>query len=131
MKKVYICPHCDAVLNPSVKILLTIGCRKNRGLILLSPQPGNFKFICDEKIEACLKTGEAVKFSCPVCHEDLTSPSNKNFARLTLVVPGAKNKYVEFSRVYGQHATFVISEDEVMAFGEDVDNLGKTNFFGA
>ena len=47
MKNIFTCPHCEAVLNPSVKILLVIGYRKKKGMILLSPQPGNYKYICD------------------------------------------------------------------------------------
>ena len=131
MKNVYACPHCHAVLNPNVKILLTMGCRRKKGLILLSPQLGNFKHICDPEIEDCLDEGSAVQFFCPVCTTDLTSPLNKKFARLHLLRPGNKPKLVEFSRVYGQHATFIISEQEVSAFGEDADQVGPTNFFGA
>ena len=131
MKNVYSCPHCHAVLNPSVKILLVMGCSRKKGLILLSPQPGNFKYICDPKMEDCLSEGSAVKFSCTVCAADLTSPQNKNFSRLHLLSPGNKPKLVEFSRLYGKHATFIISEQEITAFGEDIDHLGPTNFFGA
>ena len=62
MKKNFTCPHCDAVLNPSVKILLTVSYRNRRGMILLSPQPGNFKFILDKTVEDKLKVGSKVKF---------------------------------------------------------------------
>ena len=50
MKNVYLCPHCHSNLNPSVKIVLVASYRQRKGLILLSPQPGNFKFVCDEHV---------------------------------------------------------------------------------
>ena len=38
---------------------------------------------------------------------------------------------VEFSRVFGTHATFVIDGDEVQAYGDDAEDFNATNFFGA
>jgi hypothetical protein len=131
MKNIFMCPHCEAVLNPSVKILLVIGYRKKNGMILLSPQPGNYKYICDESVEKNLAHGSKVRFSCPVCTQDLTSKSNSKMAELRLVVPGSNPRRVEFSRVYGKNATFVFDGEDVTAFGEDADNMGSTNFFGA
>lgn len=131
MKNVFTCPHCDAVLNPSVKILLVIAYRKKKGMILLSPQPGNYKYICDQSVEKNLSQGAKVRFACPVCTEDLTSPRSSQLAELRMVVPGGEPRRVEFSRVYGKHATFVIDGEDVTAFGEDSDNTGSTNFFGA
>ena len=131
MKNIFTCPHCDAVLNPSVKILLVIGYRKKKGMILLSPQPGNYKYICDPSVEKHLSYGAKVRFACPVCTEDLTSPRSSQLAELRLVAPGGKSRRVEFSRVYGKQATFVVDGEDVTAFGEDADNMGSTNFFGA
>ncbi len=130
MKNLYVCPHCGAVLNPNVKIILVVHHRGRRGLILLSPQPGNFKFVVDPGIEAILELGAAVKFACPACAADLTSPANRQFAELNLVVPGQEPRRVEFSRLYGTHATFIVSGDQVKAYGEDVDDYRRVNFFG-
>jgi transcription elongation factor Elf1 len=131
MKNIFTCPHCEAVLNPSVKILLVIGYRKKKGMILLSPQPGNYKYICDESVEKHLSEGAKVRFACPVCTEDLTSPSNDKMSEMHLVAPGRAPRRVEFSRIYGKNATFVFDGEDVTAFGEDADQLGSTNFFGA
>jgi len=130
MKNVYSCPHCKAVLNPSTKILLLLKCRRKKGLILFSPQPGNFQYFYEKDLEDCLKHGAVVTFQCPVCTGDLTSPHNGKFAHLNLTTPGQKHKRVEFCRVFGKHATFVISEFDVIAFGEDAEVVGRTNFFG-
>ena len=130
MKNLYVCPHCGAVLNPNVKIILVVHHRGRRGLILLSPQPGNFKFVLDPGVEATLKPGVAVTFACPACAVDLTSRADRQFAELNLVVPGQEPRRVEFSRRYGTHATFIVSGDQVKAYGEDVDDYRRINFFG-
>jgi predicted RNA-binding Zn-ribbon protein involved in translation (DUF1610 family) len=130
MKNLYACPHCGTVLNPNVKIILVIHHRGKRGLILLSPQPGNFKYVLDPGVEALLQTGASVKFTCPACSADLTSRANRHFAELNLLVAGQGPRRVEFSRLYGTHATFVVSGDRVKAYGEDVDDYRRVNFFG-
>lgn len=131
MKSVYGCPHCQTVLNPSVKILLVVKHGKKKGMILLSPQPGNFKFICDKSVEEMIKPGAMATFFCPVCGADLTSPANKKFAELVLLDPNGNTRKLEFSRVYGTHATFVVDGNEVTAYGDDADDFNGTNFFGA
>ncbi len=131
MKSVYGCPHCKAVLNPSVKVLLVVKYNKKRGMILLSPQPGNFQFICDKTVENALKPGASVTFFCPVCSTDLTAPGNKKFAELTLVDPNGNHRKVEFSRLFGKRATYIVDGSEVTSFGDDADDFNSTNFFGA
>lgn len=131
MKNTFTCPHCMAVLNPSVKILLVVSYRNTKGMILLSPQPGNYKYICDDSVERQLSLGSKIRFSCPVCSEDLTSPSNSQLVELRMTVPGREPRRVEFSRIYGKQATFVLDGEDVIYFGDDADDLGLGNFFGA
>jgi hypothetical protein len=131
MKNVFTCPHCRSVLNPSVKILLVIKYKKAKGMILLSPQPGNYKFICDSSVEKKLAEGSKVRFACPVCSEDLTSASNSQMAELKLVTPDREPRRVEFSRIYGKHATLIYDGEDIIPFGDDADDLGLGNFFGA
>ena len=131
MKITYLCPHCATVLNPSVKILLVARHHDRRGMILLSPQPGNFKYICDSTLEEGLKHGDLVAFSCPVCTQDLTSVSDHRFAELVLRSSGHGDRRVEFSRAFGTHATYVIDGQSATAFGEDAGDEDDTNFFGS
>lgn len=131
MKNTYLCPHCGTVLNPSVKILLVARHHDRRGLLLLSPQPGNFKYVCDRSLEEGLKPGDVVAFSCPVCTFDLTSVADHRFAELVLRTPGHADRKVEFSRAYGTHATYVIDGRSATSFGEDSTDGDPTNFFGA
>jgi len=131
MKNVYLCPHCGANLNPSVKIILLVAHRRRKGLILLSPQPGNFKFVCDQHVAEVVRSGARVNFHCPVCQADLTSGVHAGFAELYRDVGGRVPERVFFSRKFGTHATFVTKGDVVAAFGDDADEFAKVNFFGS
>jgi len=130
MKTTFACPHCHSVLNPSVKILLGVKYKKKQGMILLSPQPGNYKMICDTSVSAAIKPGSTLNFFCPVCSSDLVSLANKKFAQLEIIDPNNNVRKVEFSRIFGTHATFIIDGDEITPYGDDVDDFGTTNFFG-
>ena len=100
-------------------------------MILLSPQPGNYKSICDQSVFNAVKEGDKVTFSCPVCAETLTSPKNKNFCELALCSPGHADRLVEFSRIFGRHATFIIDGDDVTTYMDDDENMENMNFFGS
>lgn len=131
MKNVYLCPHCHNNLNPSVKIVLVVSYRQRKGLILLSPQPGNFRFVCDDHVAEVVKPGAKVKFACPVCSADLTSGVNRDFAELYLDQPDKKPRRMFFSRTYGTHATFIDKGDVIAAYGENVEDFDRINFFGS
>ncbi|MCB1183716.1 hypothetical protein KDM41_09790 [bacterium] len=131
MKNTYVCPHCQGVLNPNVKILLVAEFRKSRGMLLLSPQPGNYKFTCDKSFEDKLERGKLVDFSCPMCGENLEDDHNRKFARIEMLAPGHAPRQVAFSRTFGTHATFILDGEDISSFGEDAEDFGSTNFFGA
>ncbi|HPF36402.1 MAG TPA: hypothetical protein P5571_05665 [Candidatus Krumholzibacteria bacterium] len=128
MNKNYLCPHCRAVLNPNVKVVLVAERNDRRALLLLNARPGDYGFIADPSFP--LDEGEPALFRCPVCGADLTSPSSSEFAELIQVEDGGHEARVEFSRVYGRHATFIVDGREVTAFGEDADDYDDLNFFG-
>jgi len=130
MKNIYVCPHCQTNLNPNVKIILVASYRQRKGLILLSPRPGNFKFICDRKLAETINPGARVIFSCPVCAADLTAAANKEFVELQLASPDGRRRRLYFSRTYGTHATFVDTGEEIRAYGEDTPEFDRVNFFG-
>lgn len=131
MKNVYLCPHCHANLNPSVKIILLASHRQRKGLILLSPQPGNFRFVCDEHLSEIVKPGTKLKFMCPVCTSDITSAVDPEFAELFLDAPNQTPRRMFFSRQYGTHATFIDKGDVIAAYGENVEDYDRINFFGS
>lgn len=130
MKNTFLCPHCQSVLNPNVKILLAAKYGGKRGMVLLSPQPGNYRFITDKNFVEALAPGAEVEFYCPVCSKDLTAPSSKQLVEVQLLTPGHEPRRVQFSRAHEVHATFVISGESVTSYGDDADDLDNINFFG-
>lgn len=125
----YRCPHCKAVLNPGTKVILRVSRGRKSALILLSPQVGNYTVILPEDFP--LKEGEKATFFCPVCGAELTSPVNAHFNEVLRERADGGFDHVEFHRVYGRHATFVVTGDEVRAFGDDAGSFEPVNFFGA
>ena len=131
MRNVYACPHCNVNLKPGVKIVLVAEYRGRKGMILMSPLPGNYRFICDRALAETMKPGAMVAFSCPVCGADLTAPDNKGFVELRLINAGREPRRVQFSRRYGTRATFVITDEEIVAYGDDSEDFSRKNFFGS
>jgi hypothetical protein len=56
MKRSYLCPKCDGVLNPNIKIILKTEIAGRAALVLFSPQPGNYHVIVPESFR--LKKGD-------------------------------------------------------------------------
>jgi len=130
MKRTYLCPACEAVLNPNVKIILAACRHDQRGLVLLSPQPGNYQAIVAEDLD--LQPGDLVEFHCPVCGALLTSSSDENLASLRFRFSTGLEGRVLFSRRYGEHATYFVADDGVRAYGEHAPaQPDGVNYFGA
>ncbi len=129
MKRNYACPRCKANLNPNVKIILTAYRREQRGLVLLSPQPGNYKAIVSDEFP--LQRGDMVEFHCPVCSALLTSRHDENLARLDFRFATGLAGKVYFSRRYGEHATYFVTEESIRSYGENAAEYNGLNFFGA
>lgn len=127
MKKRYLCPHCEAVLNPNVKVVFTVANDGRRGILLLNARPGDYGLIADPSLEMC--KGDVADFFCPVCNADLASKSDPHFVEIHMRRGDGPVSLVEFSRTYGKHATFIVDGRNVQSFGEDAEDY-DTNFFG-
>jgi hypothetical protein len=129
MKRTYFCPECKATLNPSVKLILALRRGHRRGLALFSPQPGNYAVILPP--EVTLRRGEEVDFFCPACQASLTSEANPHLAEIGFRLEDGTRGRVNFSRRYGEHATYFVTKEWIRAYGENAALYGETNFFGA
>jgi len=129
MKRSYFCPGCQATLNPNVKIILAIVRGRKRSLILLSPQPGNYRVILPADVT--LRRGETIALFCPACGVDLTSEANEHLAEIGFRLEAGTKGRVNFSRKYGEHATFFVTRERVRSYGENAAVYGDSNFFGA
>ncbi len=129
MKRTYFCPECKAVLNPNVKIILTLASGRRKSLILLSPQPGNYSVILP--LDVSLRRGEEVDFFCPVCGASLRSEASAHLAEIGFQLEDGTKGRVNFSRKCGEHATYFVTKERVRSYGENAAIYGDTNFFGA
>lgn len=128
-KRTYTCPRCQANLNPNVKIILAAARGERRGLVLLSPQPGNYKAIGTDELG--LQSGDLVEFRCPVCNAGLTASHDENLASLDFRFSTGLTGKVFFSRRYGEHATYFVTNDEIRSYGDAALDESSRNFFGA
>jgi hypothetical protein len=124
----YYCPHCRASLNPGAHVVMRIGHQRQRGLVLLSPQVGNYRRVLPEGFT--LQTGELANFGCPVCGDDLTSPVNRKLGEVLLKRGTHDYARVNFSKVFGEKATFVVESNGVHPFGVHAARYDDLNFFG-
>ncbi|MBI5488883.1 MAG: hypothetical protein HY905_16235 [Deltaproteobacteria bacterium] len=129
MKRHYYCPSCNATLNPNVKVILTAVKDRSHGLILLSPQPGNYEVIAAEELN--LRSGDLLELRCPACGKSLASRVNDNLAEIGFRLSNGLDGRAAFSRRVGEHATFFITSEEVRSYGENADTYSTLNFFGA
>ena len=129
MMRTYFCPACKAVLNPNVKIILALASGRRKSLILLSPRPGDYSVILPPDLT--LRRGEEVDFFCPACGKSLRSEASAHLAEIGFRLEDGSQGRVNFSRRFGEHATFFVTRERVRAYGENAAMYGEANFFGA
>jgi predicted RNA-binding Zn-ribbon protein involved in translation (DUF1610 family) len=118
----YHCPKCHALLNPNVRVVLIAHHDGMRGIVLMSSQLGDYQVICDMGLCRAIGRGEVVDFHCPVCGESLTSTLYPNFSELVVMSaehPERGPNLLRFSRVCGEHATFLYDGATVKEYGEE------------
>jgi hypothetical protein len=115
----YLCPNCKGHLNVGGKLVFaTKTKKKHRGLLLLDPKVGEYKYQHHDKF--MLEKGELVDFECPICQTDLTSSERKDHAMIWMVGIEDKMEYdLYFSKVAGNRSTYVVAQDNIEMFGED------------
>ena len=124
----YKCPKCRCYLNIGKKIVLSVKVKsEQKGLILFDKELGNYETKKHELIQ--YEKGDLVGFYCPICHENLAADDvNSNLAKVLMVDENGNESSVMFSKIYGEQATFKVSESKVEPYGADSDKY--INFFG-
>ena len=128
MSNRFFCPHCKGLLNPGTKVIFVIEREANRGLLLLSPELGDYARVLVESFK--LEPGVVYDFQCPICHHALTSPVLDNLVEIICRHPDGTEARVDFSRVGGENATFVRGPRGLRSFGEHAERYEGVNFFG-
>ncbi len=129
MASTYHCPRCSGLLNPGTKVIFILEQGPNRGLLLLSPDLGDYAVVLAESFP--IQAGTLHTFRCPICRGDLTSPGNDKLVEILCSQHDGADVRVAFSRVAGEHATFICGPRGVSSFGEHAGRYEGMNFFGA
>jgi hypothetical protein len=129
MARTFTCPRCGGFLNPGTKVIFVVEQGPDRSLILLSPDFGDYAVVLGRSLP--LEVGRTYTFLCPICHAELTSPVNHGFVEILAKEDDGSQERVDFSRVAGEHATFVRGPSGVQLFGEHATEQDGVNFFGA
>lgn len=129
MANSYHCPRCGGLLNPGTKVIFVLEEGSNRGLLLLSPDLGDYAVVLAESFP--ILPGTLYTFRCPICRADVTSPRNDKLVEILCRQPEGSEVHVAFSRVAGEHATFVCGPRGVTSYGEHAERYEGMNFFGA
>ena len=89
--------------------------------LILDPQPGNYDYKCSPPLS--LKDGQFVNCFCPYCWESLQSEKYPNFVRLGLTRPDKDQVTILFSRLVGQHKTYIVNNKFTEEFGDGSKSL--------
>ena len=129
LKNNYLCPHCRSYLRVWNNIILIVKSvsRNLQCILLLNPKIGNYDLIHHSSIE--FNEGEKLDFICPVCRADLTAFGiHKNLVRIIMINSKNIEFDVYFSKICGEHSTFVIHKDDIIEkHGED--SSAYVNYF--
>ena len=118
MRWTYSCPLCQAMLNPDETVVLIGECGPHRLLVGFHPEPGNYRAFLPPGFE--LQEGSYWEFQCPVCHRTLMTDEAPELCAIDMERDGKKHR-LYFSRVAGEHATFVITAEGIEKHGEHAE----------
>jgi hypothetical protein len=105
----YRCPRCNGVVNPA-GIVHLLGLRGGAQMLIgFHPEPGNYELFAPP--EAAFERGDLWSFHCPICQSDLATERQGNLCELQLFTGDGHRRRVLFSRVAGEHATYVERDD--------------------
>ena len=115
----YFCPKCKEKLNENGKVILNVHrTDDSNAKIFLDPKPHSYHLKCEPEI--AFLENEIVDFICPHCSSNLHSDQYEKFVALTLKVTEGVFFDVFFSRVYGDHRTYVGIEDFKEEYGDEM-----------
>jgi hypothetical protein len=121
----FLCPKCMAHIRVGDHIIFKVrNSKKQSGLLLLSPQIGNYSSVKHPAFE--IQTGEYLEYFCPVCNISLNSDIHKNLAHVILKDQSGKSNDVYFSQIVGEHSTYATDGESVHIAGADA---GKYTYF--
>ena len=125
MDNFFACPHCRGQLMVEDRIIFKVrNYKKKFGLLLLSPQIGNYNSVKHPEFD--YKTGDALEFFCPLCSHALSTTINENLIFVLMIDNQGVEHNIYFSRISGEKSTYQVTGDSVTATGE---HSGKYTYF--
>ena len=116
MENHFICPHCRGHLKVGDYLIFRVqNVKKEKGLLLLHPEIGNYSSIKHPSFE--YKEGDRLDFSCPVCSHALDSDIEENLIHVVMIDKEEKESDIYFSRIAGEKSTYQVMGGTVMATG--------------
>jgi hypothetical protein len=121
----FICPFCRGHLRVGENIVFKIrNEEKEHALLFLNAKIGNYTSYKHPSF--IIQPGEEIEFSCPLCSVDLRSDIHINLVKVIMVDEKGDDYDVYFSKVAGEHSTYVTKDDELGTAGDDA---GKYTYF--
>jgi transcription elongation factor Elf1 len=107
-KRDFRCPHCNGQVRVNTKIILGVTKVETgeKGLVLLSPKPGNYEVITHPNF--LLKDGDKLELYCPACGKSLRSKEKPDLCELIINVGK-----LYFAPDKGKNATFVVRNSQL------------------
>ena len=114
----FLCPKCSGHLKVGDSVVFSTRTKEGQvGLVLLSPQLGNYKVKNHPSFD--FEVGDYVEFFCPLCQVQLTSEKNENLAKVIMIDDELKEYEILFSKIAGEKCTYKIVGGNVEEFGKD------------
>ena len=120
MSNFFLCPHCEGHLKVGDYIIFaTRTSGKNRGLLLLHPEVGNYSSLKHPSFS--FKKGDSLEFFCPLCQTSLASDIDKNLAHVLMIdeQPGRWVVRQTFDDPNGDHDWGISAEVDLAASDEE------------
>ena len=129
MKTKYLCSHCNQPINVGEDIVLIAKNKDgDKSLVFLHTTLGDYTSKFNSNFS--INEGDLVKFSCPICHKNLTNKKNDRLAQFTLVDENDKSFTINISQIYGEKCTYKVEEQQVIeTFGEHLARYQDPDWF--
>lgn len=116
MKNDFICPICKGHLVVGGNVVFTIQNKKNKGLLMLSPELGNYSYMLHDSLEG--GKDEEYKYFCPICHAELTAKNvNENLVHVHMLDEDNNIHEIYFSSMISEECTYRVVDEEFEKYG--------------
>jgi uncharacterized protein YbaR (Trm112 family) len=127
----FLCPKCRTELKVKNSLIFVgVNEKKEKGLILLSPELGNYQLVHPDGFY--FAEGEHIEFHCPVCQADLSlTHTEKHLAEVLMIDSMGEEYEIVFSEIAGNTTTIQVKNNKVVDFYGEDDPSEFMNIWGS